>query len=466
MDDDWDVTEFTYLNPQEMHLVGMGANGFAPLLAKAAQAVDDILTENEAEKGSVFSTFCGEGPVVKFVSAATRRRMASEGSAMPNGDFPIADEGHLRSAIGHLGGYTGDKAAAKRHIIKRARALGLTHMLPKEWNVSKATNPVSDALRTAADEFEKSTASTSESLSQTEEVSQGGGPVHTSNGHAAGKPPEAAYSQPRPAVDSGEGDTAPTKDVPTDGSLTQTRNRARKATTDNGNMDDECEEDDDNTKKAAPGSPEWERKDVQLAKNLVSKLEDALSIAQQFETRESAEAIKSNPLSVALQDARDKLNSLMSGHTSPPVAAVTKEIDMTRDELFAAFEEWEAKKAQAAGTAPVPVVPAEAPSGGSEVEKGAEMAAKSAFEFTPESLAALIGGAVEKGLAPVQERLAAAEALLEKTPAHQVLLNPQAAAVAPHPVDPTQMGKAASSTFGGAFAPLETELAKAIADNT
>jgi len=80
----------------------------------------------------------------KFVSAAQRRRDAGTGVAMPNGDFPISDEGHLRSAIGHLGNYNGDRAAAKRHIITRARALGLTRLLPDDWNVSKADQLLTD----------------------------------------------------------------------------------------------------------------------------------------------------------------------------------------------------------------------------------------------------------------------------------------------------------------------------------
>lgn len=77
-------------------------------------------------------------PLLKFVSAAQRKKDAASGVAMPNGDFPIPDEGHLRSAIGHLGNYKGDKAAARKHIIARARALGLTKLLPDDWNVSKA----------------------------------------------------------------------------------------------------------------------------------------------------------------------------------------------------------------------------------------------------------------------------------------------------------------------------------------
>lgn len=76
--------------------------------------------------------------LAKFVSAAARQRMAGTGVAMPNGDFPIPDEGHLTSAVGHLGNYTGDKTAAKAHIISRARTLGLTDRLPQEWGVPSA----------------------------------------------------------------------------------------------------------------------------------------------------------------------------------------------------------------------------------------------------------------------------------------------------------------------------------------
>ena len=69
-------------------------------------------------------------------SAATRERMARQGTAMRDGSFPIADEADLRNAIQSVG-RAGDYDAAKRHIIRRARALGLTQLLPEDWNVDK-----------------------------------------------------------------------------------------------------------------------------------------------------------------------------------------------------------------------------------------------------------------------------------------------------------------------------------------
>jgi hypothetical protein len=70
-------------------------------------------------------------------SAATRRRMAAEGQAMPDGSFPIANEADLRNAIQSVG-RAANYEAARRHIIRRARALGLTDILPEEWSVNKS----------------------------------------------------------------------------------------------------------------------------------------------------------------------------------------------------------------------------------------------------------------------------------------------------------------------------------------
>jgi hypothetical protein len=62
----------------------------------------------------------------------SRRRMAASGQAMPDGSFPIANRTDLRNAIQSVG-RASNYEAAKRHIIRRARALGATDMLPEDW---------------------------------------------------------------------------------------------------------------------------------------------------------------------------------------------------------------------------------------------------------------------------------------------------------------------------------------------
>lgn len=65
-------------------------------------------------------------------SAESRRRMAASGQAMPDGSFPIANRTDLRNAIQSVG-RASNYDAARRHIVRRARALGASDMLPEDW---------------------------------------------------------------------------------------------------------------------------------------------------------------------------------------------------------------------------------------------------------------------------------------------------------------------------------------------
>lgn len=65
-------------------------------------------------------------------TADQRKTAAKKGAAMPDGSFPILTEQDLKNAI-HAIGRAKDPAAAKTHIKKRARALGLTDLLPDDW---------------------------------------------------------------------------------------------------------------------------------------------------------------------------------------------------------------------------------------------------------------------------------------------------------------------------------------------
>jgi ATP-dependent protease ClpP protease subunit len=63
-----------------------------------------------------------------------RDRMAKSGQAMPDGSYPIADEEDLDNAIHAVGRGGADHDAIRRHIIKRAKALGLSEKIPDNWN--------------------------------------------------------------------------------------------------------------------------------------------------------------------------------------------------------------------------------------------------------------------------------------------------------------------------------------------
>jgi hypothetical protein len=68
----------------------------------------------------------------KSFSAPARKQAAGKGQAMPGGSFPIQNKSDLKNAIA-ANGRAKNKAAAKAHIIRRAKALGATSMLPEGW---------------------------------------------------------------------------------------------------------------------------------------------------------------------------------------------------------------------------------------------------------------------------------------------------------------------------------------------
>jgi len=65
-------------------------------------------------------------------STEERKEDAKSGKALPDGSFPIENDSDLENAI-HAYSRAKNKAAAKRHIIRRARALGATDKLPDGW---------------------------------------------------------------------------------------------------------------------------------------------------------------------------------------------------------------------------------------------------------------------------------------------------------------------------------------------
>jgi hypothetical protein len=78
----------------------------------------------------------------KQFSDEKRKKLASEGKALPDGSYPIESKGDLANAI-HAIGRAKDPEKAKAHIIARAKALGATAMLPADWEGStkKAAKP-------------------------------------------------------------------------------------------------------------------------------------------------------------------------------------------------------------------------------------------------------------------------------------------------------------------------------------
>lgn len=73
--------------------------------------------------------------------AASRRKLAKKGQALPDGSFPIPNVAYLKKAIQAFG-RAKNKPKAKAHIISAARRLGRTDLLPSSWRVGGAKKKV------------------------------------------------------------------------------------------------------------------------------------------------------------------------------------------------------------------------------------------------------------------------------------------------------------------------------------
>ncbi|MGV9425145.1 hypothetical protein ACWDO7_12745 [Streptomyces sp. NPDC003656] len=79
-------------------------------------------------------------PDAADLDAAARRHSAAEGWALPDGGYPVRPaELHgaedLRRAIHAVGrGRRDPHDTIRRHIMDRARALGLSSEIPDDWN--------------------------------------------------------------------------------------------------------------------------------------------------------------------------------------------------------------------------------------------------------------------------------------------------------------------------------------------
>ena len=86
---------------------------------------------NDPKLGTILAPVqISEGLNEREYSDAQREAMADSGEALPDGSFPIADETDLKNAIQAYGRAKNQSAAAK-HIAKRARALGLSDLIPQ-----------------------------------------------------------------------------------------------------------------------------------------------------------------------------------------------------------------------------------------------------------------------------------------------------------------------------------------------
>lgn len=98
------------------------------------QALTDEAGPTATEITAAYALVDGE-LVKKDYSDDERSEMADKGQALPGGGFPIKNEQDLKNAVQAIG-RAKDPAAAKAHIIKRAKALGQPDLIPESWKTA------------------------------------------------------------------------------------------------------------------------------------------------------------------------------------------------------------------------------------------------------------------------------------------------------------------------------------------
>jgi hypothetical protein len=81
------------------------------------------------------------------VSDKERAALADAGHAMPDGSYPIKTTEDLGNAVQSFG-RAKNKSGVKRHIVRQAKRLNATHLLPEDWPGSTKGK---DAIAKAAD---------------------------------------------------------------------------------------------------------------------------------------------------------------------------------------------------------------------------------------------------------------------------------------------------------------------------
>ena len=99
----------------------------------SALRLDLAIMQRRRADRALFKSF--ERTVRAKYSDADRKALAKSGKAMADGSYPIVDGDDLARAVKMVGFAEppSSQPAVRRHIMARAKALGLSSVIPKTW---------------------------------------------------------------------------------------------------------------------------------------------------------------------------------------------------------------------------------------------------------------------------------------------------------------------------------------------
>lgn len=102
-----------------------------------ARSRAESMMKSGAPRDVMSKALRAEMELKRAFSPEKRKDLAKQGMALPDGSFPIVTEEDLKNAIMAFG-RAKSKSAAKRHIMKRARALKRNDLIPENWGKKDA----------------------------------------------------------------------------------------------------------------------------------------------------------------------------------------------------------------------------------------------------------------------------------------------------------------------------------------
>jgi hypothetical protein len=111
---------------------------------KASELSSRIAETKNADSAYMLQTLEDADTELAVISRKMREKLAGEKKALPDGSFPIRNVSDLRNAVQAYGrSKPGKRGLVRRHIIKRARQLEKTDLIPENW---KEASDTSDTL--------------------------------------------------------------------------------------------------------------------------------------------------------------------------------------------------------------------------------------------------------------------------------------------------------------------------------
>ncbi len=119
--------------------VAAEANVDEALVASLMDRVGGHKARRDAELSAKADEITARMETFGYVSKKSREAAAEAGEALPDGSFAITDE---KSLVASVAAYDrtkeSERAKARKHIMKRARAIGKADLVPEEWKTASS----------------------------------------------------------------------------------------------------------------------------------------------------------------------------------------------------------------------------------------------------------------------------------------------------------------------------------------